>query len=437
MAATLRPARSPPVEPPRSRACAACRSPAPKARGSGSIPRTRSSWRISAGRCRRRDDRGARSAHAGHLRVPRRLRTCAAPRRGCRARERSRICRDLPNGACSAKAIRSRRGRSGGDDDFGRAAADGPGSCRDRGGGLVDPAADRRRIDPHGARGMEHCARAPCTERDLRRLAFAGGAGAGRILFADALVAGASLAVRRPRVDRPRPSASGRFARRRRACGRGGRRPGPCFSVQAIAEPMWATDHLAIWGLKGRLAFLAPALKQRLFLDPALAWSHPEYPLLVPLSLAAFAGLVGAWNDQALALLWPACELGTLLALAGFLGRRVSRSAGAGAAALTALCFPLYGALNVGTAEVPLAFAFVLVCCALLDILEVDSPNASHAWRRRRSSVFRSSRKARPSCCLPRCSSSSCLQAKFRPRGARASPLCWSRWRCIGVCSGS
>ena len=201
-----------------------------------------------------------------------------------------------------------------------------------------------------------------------------GGAGAGRILFGDALVVAASLVLRRPWADR---SARRRNPEDLRAAvvvlAVVAATAWALFLVQAVAEPMWATDHLAIWGLKGRLAFLAPALRQRLFLDPALAWSHPEYPLLVPLSLAAFAGLVGAWNDQALALLWPACELATLLALAGFLARRVARSAGAGAAALAALCFPLYGALNVGTAEVPLALAFVLVCCALLDVLESDS----------------------------------------------------------------
>lgn len=208
-------------------------------------------------------------------------------------------------------------------------------------------------------------------------LLFAGGgAGAGRILIADALVVGASIVIRRPRLGRP--------ARREG--------PGPAdsravvvplavvaasawvlFLVQAVAEPVWATDHLAIWGLKGKLTFLASALPQRLFLDPALEWSHPEYPLLVPLSLSGFAALVGTWNEQALALLWPACELATLLALAGFLTRRVSRSAGAGAAALAALCFPLYRALNVGTAEVPLALAFVLACCGLLDFFEADS----------------------------------------------------------------
>ena len=196
-------------------------------------------------------------------------------------------------------------------------------------------------------------------------------AGMGKILLVDALIVGTSLAFSRPR--RVTVPCRGR---------EGGARAvlvllavvaasaWSLFLVQALSEPMWATDYLAIWGLKGKIIFQASALPRRLFADPALFWAHREYPLLVPVSLALFAALVGAWSDQVLALLWPACELATLLALAGFLGRRVSRFAGAGAAALAALCFPLYQAVNVGTAEVPCALAFVLVGCALLDFLE-------------------------------------------------------------------
>ncbi len=198
---------------------------------------------------------------------------------------------------------------------------------------------------------------------------------AARILWADALLVGVSLVVRRPR--RAIRSGAG-----------GGASSGGVpiailagvavaawglFLVQALAEPMWSTDYLAIWGLKGKTVFLTSALPRRLFDDPALYWSHPEYPLLVPLALAELASILGAWNDQALALFFPTCELATLLALGGFLARRVSRLAGAGAAALAALCFPLYRAVSTGTAEVPFALAVTLVACAVLDVLERES----------------------------------------------------------------
>ncbi|MEO8191548.1 MAG: hypothetical protein ABI682_14505 [Acidobacteriota bacterium] len=140
------------------------------------------------------------------------------------------------------------------------------------------------------------------------------------------------------------------------------------FLIAAVAEPMWSTDFLAIWGMKGKAMFLAGSLPGRLFQDPALYWSHREYPLLVPLCLASIARLAGAWNDQALAIVFPVIELWTLLLLGGFVRRRTGSSVcGAAAAALAALCFPLYHPVNAGTAEIPFAFGAVLLSCAALD----------------------------------------------------------------------
>jgi hypothetical protein len=148
------------------------------------------------------------------------------------------------------------------------------------------------------------------------------------------------------------------------------------FLVAALCEPMWSTDFLAIWGLKGKTIATTGHVPRRLFDDPALYWAHREYPLLVPLSLATLASFAGGWNDQALALLFPLCELATLCALYGFLARRVSPLAGAIATALAALCFPLYRAVNAGLAEIPLAFALVLASCAFFDVLGSRSRSA-------------------------------------------------------------
>jgi hypothetical protein len=141
------------------------------------------------------------------------------------------------------------------------------------------------------------------------------------------------------------------------------------FLIAALSEPMWSTDYLAIWGLKAKTIALTDRVPARLFTDPALYWAHREYPLLVPLSLAALASFTGGWRDQALALFFPLCELATLAALYGFLARRVSSLAGAAAAALTALCFPLYRSANAGTAEVPFTLSLVLAATAFLDSL--------------------------------------------------------------------
>ncbi len=144
------------------------------------------------------------------------------------------------------------------------------------------------------------------------------------------------------------------------------------FLVGAVSDSMWATDYLAFWGYKGKMIFLSSGVPRRLFEDPSLYFAHREYPLLVPFSLAALASFVGDWNDQALALFYPACELATLLALSGFLERRVSRLAGAVGATLASLCFFLYRPGNAGTAEVPFALGLVLVGCGVVDCLRRD-----------------------------------------------------------------
>ncbi len=155
------------------------------------------------------------------------------------------------------------------------------------------------------------------------------------------------------------------------------------FLLTALADGPFATDFLAIWGAKAKIVFESSSVPGRLFGDPVLAFSHPEYPLLLPLSLAALGVAAGQWDDQALALLYPVFALATLLALSGFLERRVSRAAGALAAALSALCFFLYGPANVGTAEIPLALAAVLAATAASDFVAaapaMDAPRLAAA----------------------------------------------------------
>lgn len=142
------------------------------------------------------------------------------------------------------------------------------------------------------------------------------------------------------------------------------------FFVGALADGMYATDYLAFWGYKGKIVFLTGEVPLRLFRDPALYFAHREYPLLVSFTLAALAFFLGNWNDQALALLYPFAALATLLAISGFLARRVSRVAGAGAAALASLCVFLYRPANAGTAEIPFALGLVLASSAAIDALE-------------------------------------------------------------------
>lgn len=197
-------------------------------------------------------------------------------------------------------------------------------------------------------------------------VSIAPGRGALPVYVLDAFILGGSLLLRPPR--RPTPSRmhlrAGVVLLLLAAAG-----AWLVFLVEALAEPMWSTDYLAMWGLKGKTVSELGFVPIRLFQDPALYWAHREYPVLVPLSLATLATFAGGWDDQALGLLFPLCELATLLALFGFLARRVSSLAGAAAAALASLDFFLYRAVNAGTAEVPFALSLVLVSCAFLDVL--------------------------------------------------------------------
>jgi hypothetical protein len=139
------------------------------------------------------------------------------------------------------------------------------------------------------------------------------------------------------------------------------------FLLSSAVEPMWANDYLAIWGLKAKTISLSSAIPPRLFHDAATAWSHPEYPLLLPLFLASLSALAGEWNDHALALLFPALSAALLLALSGFFRRRRHLLGGAIAALLVSLFFFLFQAFEVGMAEIPLAFALLLVALSAND----------------------------------------------------------------------
>jgi hypothetical protein len=148
------------------------------------------------------------------------------------------------------------------------------------------------------------------------------------------------------------------------------------YALAALTEPMWSNDYVAIWGLKGKTFFGEGGIPGRLFLWQSLAFSHPEYPLGLPLLYAGVAFLLGRFDDHALALLFPVWQMATLVVLFGFLRRRgVSRSLALTAAALLAHFGPLYSGFLTGMAEVPLSFAMLLFGTAFCDALS-GSPGA-------------------------------------------------------------
>jgi hypothetical protein len=145
------------------------------------------------------------------------------------------------------------------------------------------------------------------------------------------------------------------------------------YLVRALTEPMWSNDYLAIWGLKAKTIHGAQALPPRLYQDPELGFSHPEYPLGLPFLFAGIAFLTGRFEDHAMALVFPLFQVATLCTIFGWLRRhRASRVVAGWATAILACFEPLYSAFLTGLAEVPLALALLLFGTALADSLEGD-----------------------------------------------------------------
>jgi hypothetical protein len=143
------------------------------------------------------------------------------------------------------------------------------------------------------------------------------------------------------------------------------------YLLRALTEPMWATDFLAIWGWKGKTIFGAAAVPDWTWRMPELSFTHPEYPIGLPLLYAGVSFLLRRWDDHAMAILFPALQIATLALLWGWLRRRATPPliALATVSAL-ALFEPLYRAFTAGMAEVPLSFFLLMLGTALDDVLD-------------------------------------------------------------------
>ena len=150
------------------------------------------------------------------------------------------------------------------------------------------------------------------------------------------------------------------------------------YALRALTEPMWANDYVAIWGFKGKTFFAEREVPDRLFRWLSLSFSHPEYPLGLPMLYAGIAFLLGRWDDHAMALVFPFLQVATLLVLYGWLRRRgAGRPLALAAAALLSQFEPLYRAFTTGMAEVPLSFGVLLLGTSLADRIERTDRGAS------------------------------------------------------------
>jgi hypothetical protein len=146
-----------------------------------------------------------------------------------------------------------------------------------------------------------------------------------------------------------------------------------CMMLALANKPLGLGDSYAIWNLRARFLFRDPGQWVKGFSDLA-SWSHPDYPLLIPSSIARLWTYVGEETGsvpQAIALFFT---LGTVALLTASLS--VLRSVHQGLlAALFLLAAPFFTRLgSCQYADVPLGF-FILATVVLLSLKNVARNN--------------------------------------------------------------
>ncbi len=91
----------------------------------------------------------------------------------------------------------------------------------------------------------------------------------------------------------------------------------------SVAAP-FETDFISIWGLKGRVFAVNEGIDWAFLASPWNFFSHPDYPLLLPLLFDAVAVMNGGWEDRWLGIFTTAFGASALLAIRGLLQRELS-----------------------------------------------------------------------------------------------------------------
>lgn len=123
------------------------------------------------------------------------------------------------------------------------------------------------------------------------------------------------------------------------------------YALYATIAPLWEWDFWAIWGLKARVFFEHGGVDWTFLESPWNTFSHPDYPLLVPLNFDFVTLLNGRWDDRWIGLLFTAWAAALLLIVRHLAARETTVVP----AALTALTVAsLAVSRYVGLAEGPL-----------------------------------------------------------------------------------
>ena len=138
-------------------------------------------------------------------------------------------------------------------------------------------------------------------------------------------------------------------------------------------------DGLLIWEFKARLAHLnGGVIPLSYFSDATRRWSHPEYPLFLPLTESWLYGWLGRPDQERVKLMCPlfyAATLGLLAAAGRRLGGREWKAL---AAPVLLLLVPLTliqdGSASSGLADFPLGAYYLASLVYLLEYIQADSP---------------------------------------------------------------
>src|SRR5207253_7119 len=96
------------------------------------------------------------------------------------------------------------------------------------------------------------------------------------------------------------------------------------YAVYATLAPLWEWDFWAIWGLKARVFLEHGGIDWRFLESRWNAFTHPDYPLLVPLNFDFVALIGGGWSDRWLGILFVAYAVALLLIARALAARETS-----------------------------------------------------------------------------------------------------------------
>lgn len=122
----------------------------------------------------------------------------------------------------------------------------------------------------------------------------------------------------------------------------------------AVQAPLVAWDAWAVWAFKGRLLERG-SLPMDYFRDTVTAFSHPDYPLNLPLAESVLFHLGQPLGDMLAALIGPACLASLALLFYAGLSRLYGRSTAALTTAVLTLAPAIVWQAASGYADIPLA----------------------------------------------------------------------------------